>query len=609
MSQTLEDSYKKLLKSKEEDRQELLGLNSKLSSKCKKYKEKILKMTTDLTTLRTKKVKESCDKNIECNFYKENFTEKATVHLKNLLIHPSENIVTAFKQSREWTSALITLLLNEKTIADFQDEADKRPRESLQSYIITWFLRRFGNKNLAETFLKDFLLSLRTLASKSERFRIFSELSNIDWNNSTTDYINLLSTLNKFNKNIVRARFMGLNETYKIYMKIIFSLQNYTELKYKEKSLIYPFLPNVFLKGQDLLPIEIARGILENILIEEGFIEEKIKEAMIQLKSLILISDEAYSLEDETNSEKYHVNNNNEKDQFIRFDYFSRFVLDFVVENRLLEIENLYMALKLKNTTKSEGLITFDDFATALAQIYPKKSLRWMECSYNCLIEGVKSEATPLNLSLRGFLPFIYNENSMCENYSKSKNVFLGSSFNTYINYVTLSFHENYEIDTEENQTQLSSSHFVGKKKLAKLESGTSLSLKKRQSAAVSNIKSSGLKKQKTIDNLKNNAVGPNSLTSYNDYVAGMFDSISSLSLLEETYKIIKHIIIQSERNNSNLMALHEEFKIEMTKIPTNICKLRSYEIFNNYDKKDLMYLAESNWKRFRTLLYVCFNF
>ena len=121
MSQTLEDSYKRLLRDNENERKELMETVNKLSIKCRKYKKQITKMTNDLTNFKIKKLKDTQEKSIECNFYKENFIEKASNQLKNLLMNPSDNIVAAFIQSREWTSAVITLLLYEKTIADFQD--------------------------------------------------------------------------------------------------------------------------------------------------------------------------------------------------------------------------------------------------------------------------------------------------------------------------------------------------------------------------------------------------------------------------------------------------------------------------------------------------------
>ena len=111
MNQTLEDVYRKQLNDNEKDRKELLESLTKSNAKCKKYKEQILKMTFEVSTMRSKKTKDTQEKIIECNFYKENFIEKTSNLLKNLLVNPSENIVSAFKQSREWTSALITLLV------------------------------------------------------------------------------------------------------------------------------------------------------------------------------------------------------------------------------------------------------------------------------------------------------------------------------------------------------------------------------------------------------------------------------------------------------------------------------------------------------------------
>ena len=95
MNQTLEDFYRKQLNDNEKDRKELLESLTKSNAKCKKYKEQILKMTFEVSTMRSKKKKDTQEKIIECNFYKENFIEKTSNLLKNLLVNPSENIVSA----------------------------------------------------------------------------------------------------------------------------------------------------------------------------------------------------------------------------------------------------------------------------------------------------------------------------------------------------------------------------------------------------------------------------------------------------------------------------------------------------------------------------------
>ena len=84
--------------------------------------------------------------------------------------------------------------------------------------------------------------------------------------------------------------------------------------------------------------------------------------------------------------------------------------------------------------------------------------------------------------------------------------------------------------------------------------------------------------------------------TQFTTNFCGMFDCISSLALLEESYRIIKHVVTQSERNNSSLMILQEEFKLEILKIPSNILKMKTYEIFNNLDKMLHDYKLNCNW-------------
>lgn len=573
----VDELYKNLLQTLEKEKKELQDNYNKLSIKSKKYKEKLDKLQNDYTTLKSRKFKETLDKNIECNFYKENFIEKNANKLIKIIQNPNENIVFAFKQSKEWTVSVINLMMNEKLIAEMQDEAEKRNKGSLQSYSVQWFLRRFGNKNLAEIFLKDFLLSLRTMSAKSERFRIISDLMNIDWN-PLQEIIQANSSNNKFNKNIVKAKFYGTNEVCKIYLKIASFLQTF-ELKFKEKSMIFPFLPNIFIKGHDLIPFEIAKSIMETIITEEDF--PKTRDYEKSLRNLV-------NTQQNGNDELYtDFLKNDDDDTVIRFDYFVRFILENIFENKISEIENIYTALKLKNSTKSDGLLTFDDFATSMCQLYPKRSMRWMERCYGALVDGIKSEATPINLSLKGILPWLYNEYSSEESYWKSKNIFLNSPFNTYNNYINNNYTNQSYINENLEQEKISSNTNV-----------SGLSTKKKNVSTQKSKRIMNEKQNQTID-----------FNQFNTNFCGMFDCISSLALLEESYRIIKHVVTQSERNNSSLMILHEEFKLEMLKIPSNILKMKTYEIFNNYDKKDLVYMTENIWKKFRNILCVCFNY
>ena len=55
------------------------------------------------------------------------------------------------------------MIINEKMISEIYEEYDKFPKTSLKVYILEWFLKTFGTRDIAVTLLKDFLLTLRVL--------------------------------------------------------------------------------------------------------------------------------------------------------------------------------------------------------------------------------------------------------------------------------------------------------------------------------------------------------------------------------------------------------------------------------------------------------------
>ena len=81
------------------------------------------------------------------------------------------------------------------------------------------------------------------------------------------------------------------------------------------------------------------------------------------------------------------------------------------------------------------------------------------------------------------------------------------------------------------------------------------------------------------------------------------YDSITSLGLLEETYSIFKSDIIRYEKKNDILHRIHKEFVEEITKLPRYIASLSSYETFFSFEKNDLIYVIENNWKKIRVMI------
>ena len=98
----------------------------------------------------------------------------------NLVQQPSAYLKSASVQTREWVQAVINTMIADRLLSEVFDESDRRPRGDIRLYICEWFLKRFGNKEYAESLLKDFLLSLKKYGKINERFKIFCDLCDFE---------------------------------------------------------------------------------------------------------------------------------------------------------------------------------------------------------------------------------------------------------------------------------------------------------------------------------------------------------------------------------------------------------------------------------------------
>ena len=92
-------------------------------------------------------------------------------NLKSIIQNPL-SIFHGKIQPMEWVCVVINSILSDKICFDLLDSVEQRPKSTMQDFIIQWFLNRFGCKNVAEILMKDFLISLKEYATKSERFQI-----------------------------------------------------------------------------------------------------------------------------------------------------------------------------------------------------------------------------------------------------------------------------------------------------------------------------------------------------------------------------------------------------------------------------------------------------
>ena len=217
------------------------------------------------------------------------------------------------------------------------------------------------------------------------------------------------------------------------------------------------------------------------------------------------------------------------------------------------EIEEFYSYLKLQSLSKkNERVANFDDFCTAAKKTFSKKSIRWLTLCYRDFVENF-SESSPLSLTIMNTIPFILDDSTSTKSYISTA-----------------------KLDSENSE-------------FAKRKQNRQASIKKTQNAKNYNQKKNDTYYQEQIFNEQ-------------------YDCVSSLSLLEESYYMIKPMVINSEKTNDILMVTHKEFKEDLNKLPKNIVKAQKYENFIPFEKEFLVNLLENNWKRFRLLLLLTFE-
>ena len=121
------------------------------------------------------------DKGTQVNQYGGITADSKLVKLPSYL-SSFELSVTGAKMKQDMTLCMVNLIFTDKMITDFADDYEKRPRLSLNSYLTEWFLKRFGLYSVAETIIKDFIVSLKYEAEKSDRIKVFNSLAGITFN-------------------------------------------------------------------------------------------------------------------------------------------------------------------------------------------------------------------------------------------------------------------------------------------------------------------------------------------------------------------------------------------------------------------------------------------
>ncbi|KAL4473761.1 hypothetical protein ABPG74_022625 [Tetrahymena malaccensis] len=563
----------------------------------------------------------TADKQIQCTFIVEkNPVQKKENDITHIIIQPIIYLKSATVQSKEWTLMVTNAVFSDKFLSDIMDENDLRPCIPMNIYVCEWFLKKFGNKDVAESlmkgfiqlyknqqmnniFIQDYLISLKKYGKQNERFKIFCEVCGLDelleqdqdntsylYNNTayavqigyifTYESVLILNfVLLGINRQRFKKTYMRTQETVTILQKIAY-LVRMTNKNYYGQNQYLPLFPNILQRCLDLVSNDYSLRIWETIAQEENLYKLDLSALESKFKRIV-----QQDVIQRTNDPLgvYTGTQQEQEDSYIRFDTLCRCILETMVDQRFFELEGVYSSLKLKSNPRFECLIGFQDFTKIVSKVLPKKR--------------VTTEKTPLNVAVMRLIPFLVNDDCIKQNFLKIK---APKAIQELVSR-TDKFEMTDESKKDDNK---------GKQK-----SITSMNTVKNPSKTGNSIMGNILNKngqQSTTKPANNTSNNNNSTTifdpqieqqKFKERLTSLYDTVSQLALLEETYKMMYPLIKQLEKKNQSLLALHTNIKEDFLTLPGSVVKQIKYEQFEEKTKEDMIFAIESSWEKFRKIL------
>ena len=618
-----ENIYKKSseeLSKKNEDLMEELNKTKKTLDEKQEY---INEMAKKRKNLKKNKEKTTEDKEIQINFL-NNF-ENSQI---SPLLHPNHNplkhyihlTINAYQLSDSYIKSLINLILSDKIYDDFQDFLDKTPIKPLKSYVFEWFLTRFGNQTYAETLMSDFFACLLNFSSEIDRYSVFARLCGINLENYNKNVIKKKGENEEFVINFEEDREKPSNELLNsfycssqavdIYLKLAYYVKHKIdrdnkdtkdkENKEKEIDQYSPLFPD-FDEEVGLIHYEFADKIVK-IIVEEELSDEHLvfeitngfnylvssekmpklvkKNALGNLSpkrnsSVIIPGKRFGSIElvgspiNMNSSGNYSFKPKN-NDFLIPFDILARFILDNMAKIFAQKIEVIVTSFKLQQSNRKINDFFIEDFMMIVGK-QMNKSTKWLHGSFAEFIVNSK------NHNISTVYQLIYNH---------LENLMKGETLDKF--YID-SYHdkpkekEKLKDDNAEFPVLLHSERSFKKKKIP-----TASSMKKNNNVF-------------TFEE-KNEKILPEDLK--NTYEKN-YDYVSSITVLIETYGLLKENIKREEVGNDILYMNHEIFRKEINRLPQGLAsvKVNFWNKFVGYDRNELIARIEACWKTLRLII------
>ena len=317
------------------------------------------------------------------------------------------NFITEGKlHTREWACFTITNILNEKLVSDYEDYCENRKFCIQKKYQVQYFLKKFGSRRLAIGTQKDFIYTQKIYHKEYERISLFLDLCG-QWEVISSDE-NIATLKNgEGNKHaymfLMKKKFFESITCNQVFIR-------FCQLIYKrDDNRCSLFIPNVdsltgyFIKKRDALSlvhqILSTEGITERSLIEfennfdhivqMDMYRRTVDEDSFNKGNLKGIGDIDFKHNTALDDPKFG------KEKEISFDTLARTCMNMFVDEKVKELERVYITLKVQNGSKLDSRISYDDFMNAVYKSTSDKTSRWIDENYPRFLRHSQSTNTP----------------------------------------------------------------------------------------------------------------------------------------------------------------------------------------------------------------------
>jgi len=378
--------------------------------KMKIDKIQYMKRNGDLEDILRERQQNFKDAGIQCVFANEKEAAGEVDSLLEKILDGKDPMkMTAITQDQEWLLNTINQIYQDKFEADLMDDFEGRPRKNLKEFCKEWFLCKFGFQTAAETFLRDFLKTLKSSVQLHPRYKTFGMLIGLPeaYNLQLPDN---MGNLGKEEKDVARE-----------YLKRQFIMSQYGNSIFNKAVLVAKasscssgydaFLPDCG-NEEDTLEIKGLMAVLRDFLAQINLPPEEVKQILGQFDEMVEGDQYFKIIEKQLEKERNKLVISDEiakGDLSVRMDYYLQFVVEAVAVSFVKELERIYTQLKLTNETANPANIPVDLFKDTFASLNLPRSSRWLDYTYEILMQKDIKYSPPIFQLLANLCPcFIY---------------------------------------------------------------------------------------------------------------------------------------------------------------------------------------------------------